>query len=106
MIVIIDYNVGNIKSVCNAFRHIGCDVTLSCERRAIEDAYGLVLPGVAAFGYAVDAFYLDAKFIRRREGPYLRLTYEPPFRYAVDSDTLNPSLSVIYWLISQQDSSG
>jgi len=23
MIVIIDYNVGNIRSVCNAFRHIG-----------------------------------------------------------------------------------
>jgi len=23
MIVIIDYNVGNIRSVCNAFRHMG-----------------------------------------------------------------------------------
>jgi glutamine amidotransferase len=55
MIVVIDYNVGNVKSVCNAFRHIGCDVELSCEPQTIEAAAGLVLPGVAAFGYAVSA---------------------------------------------------
>jgi len=55
MIVVIDYNVGNVKSVCNAFRYIGCDVELSCEAEAIRDAWGLVLPGVAAFGYAVSA---------------------------------------------------
>ncbi len=55
MIVVIDYNVGNVKSVCNAFRHIGCDVTLSRESKIIDSASGLVLPGVAAFGYAVSA---------------------------------------------------
>jgi glutamine amidotransferase len=55
MIVVIDYNVGNVKSVCNAFRYIGCDVELSREAGAIRDAWGLVLPGVAAFGYAVSA---------------------------------------------------
>jgi glutamine amidotransferase len=55
MIVVIDYNVGNVKSVCNAFRHIGCEVELSCEPGAVEKAEGIVLPGVAAFGYAVSA---------------------------------------------------
>lgn len=53
MIVIIDYNVGNVKSVCNAFRHIGCQVELSRDRHTIETGWGLVLPGVAAFGYAI-----------------------------------------------------
>ena len=53
MIVIIDYNVGNVKSVCNAFNHIGCDVKLSNRPCDIKAASGLVLPGVAAFGYAV-----------------------------------------------------
>ena len=53
MIIIIDYNVGNVKSVCNAFRHIGCEVSLSREPNTIEKASGLVLPGVAAFGYAI-----------------------------------------------------
>jgi glutamine amidotransferase len=55
MIVVIDYNVGNVKSVCNAFRHIGCEAKLSCAPGAVENASGIVLPGVAAFGYAVNA---------------------------------------------------
>ena len=55
MIVVIDYNVGNVKSVCNAFRHIGCEAKLSKEAGAIENSSGLVLPGVTAFGYAVNA---------------------------------------------------
>ena len=64
MLVVIDYNVGNVKSVCNAFRHIGCNVKLSCEPREIEDAAGLVLPGVAAFGYAVGALGATAELIK------------------------------------------
>jgi glutamine amidotransferase len=55
MIIVIDYNVGNVKSVCNAFRHIGCEAELSRDAGAIISAGGLVLPGVAAFGYAVEA---------------------------------------------------
>ena len=55
MIAVIDYNVGNVKSVCNAFRHIGCQVELSCDPKVVEGADGLVLPGVAAFGYAMNA---------------------------------------------------
>jgi imidazole glycerol-phosphate synthase subunit HisH len=55
MLIVIDYNVGNVKSVCNAFRHIGCSVKLSCKPQDIKAAAGLVLPGVAAFGYAVSA---------------------------------------------------
>ena len=65
MLVVIDYNVGNVKSVCNAFRHIGCDVKLSCEPKDIEVAAGLVLPGVAAFGYAVSALGATAELIKR-----------------------------------------
>jgi glutamine amidotransferase len=55
MLIVIDYNVGNVKSVCNAFRHIGCEAELSCKPQDIQAAAGLVLPGVAAFGYAVSA---------------------------------------------------
>ena len=64
MIVVIDYNVGNVKSVCNAFSHIGCDAKLSCEPADIENALGLVLPGVAAFGYAVNALGSLAELIK------------------------------------------
>ena len=55
MIAVVDDNVGNVRSVCNAFRHIGCEVRLSNEPQIIKSASGVVLPGVAAFGYAVGA---------------------------------------------------
>ena len=65
MIAVIDYNVGNVKSVCNAFRHIGCEAELSCDPKRIEEAAGLVLPGVAAFGFAVNALGDLAEVVKR-----------------------------------------
>ena len=65
MIIVIDYNVGNVRSVCNAFRHIGCDAELSCEAGDITGAAGLVLPGVAAFGYAISALGPLAELIKQ-----------------------------------------
>ncbi len=64
MIVVIDYNVGNVKSVCNAFDYIGCRASLTRDEQAIRDAWGLVLPGVAAFGYAVGALGSAAQLIK------------------------------------------
>ncbi|MEA3226545.1 MAG: imidazole glycerol phosphate synthase subunit HisH [Planctomycetota bacterium] len=64
MIVVIDYNVGNVKSVCAAFRHLGYQAELSCDPKTIEQAWGLVLPGVAAFGYAMNALGPLAGLIR------------------------------------------
>jgi glutamine amidotransferase len=65
MIVVIDYNVGNVRSVCNALRHIGCEAALSKETETIEGAAGIVLPGVAAFGYAVNQLGELAKLIKK-----------------------------------------
>lgn len=65
MIVVIDYSVGNVQSVCNAFRHIGCEARLSRDPAQIERAAGLVLPGVAAFGYAMEALGSAAEPIQR-----------------------------------------
>jgi imidazole glycerol-phosphate synthase subunit HisH len=53
MLVIIDYGVGNVRSVTNAFRHIGADIVVSCDPRTIQNARGLILPGVGASGYAM-----------------------------------------------------
>ena len=64
MLIVIDYNVGNVKSVCNAFGHIGSDVKLGKRPEDIRAAAGLVLPGVAAFGYAVSALGPLAELIK------------------------------------------
>jgi len=49
MVVIIDYDVGNLFSVENAFRTIGASVVVSKHADDIRRADRLVLPGVGAF---------------------------------------------------------
>ncbi len=65
MIVVIDYSVGNVKSVCNAFQHLGCPVQLSRDPAVVQRAEGLVLPGVAAFGYAMEALGDAAELVKQ-----------------------------------------
>lgn len=52
-IVIIDYGMGNLASVLNAFRFLGFDAEVSDRPERLVSAPGLVLPGVGAFGDAV-----------------------------------------------------
>lgn len=54
MIAIIDYDAGNIKSVEKALLYLGCDVTITRDRDVIMNADHVILPGVGAFGDAMD----------------------------------------------------
>lgn len=49
MIAIVDYGMGNIRSVEKAFAKIGADVRITADPKVIADAKGIVLPGVGAF---------------------------------------------------------
>lgn len=53
MLALIDYGSGNIRSVENALRHEGADVQLISTADRLEEADGVVLPGVGAFGDCV-----------------------------------------------------
>lgn len=55
MIAIVDYGMGNLRSLSNAFEFLGEEVTITSEPAALEDARCLVLPGVGAFGDAMRA---------------------------------------------------
>ncbi|MDD5211669.1 MAG: imidazole glycerol phosphate synthase subunit HisH [Sulfuricurvum sp.] len=48
-IVIIDYKMGNLRSVQKAFEHIGESAIISNDLSIIQNASKLVLPGVGAF---------------------------------------------------------
>ena len=54
MIVIIDYGMGNLSSVKNALEQIGVQSIISNDPKVIEQAKGLILPGVGAFKEAMD----------------------------------------------------
>jgi glutamine amidotransferase len=49
MIAIIDYGMGNLRSVEKGFQKVGVDVRVVREAQAVRDARGIVLPGVGAF---------------------------------------------------------
>lgn len=49
MIVIIDYNMGNLGSIKNMIRKIGSDAIISSNSNDILNADKLILPGVGAF---------------------------------------------------------
>lgn len=52
-VVIVDYQLGNMFSVRQACRKVGMNVITSSEYREVRDAAALVIPGVGAFGEAV-----------------------------------------------------
>ena len=49
-VAIIDYGVGNLRSVEKAFAATGCIAVVSSEEHVLREAERLVLPGVGAFG--------------------------------------------------------
>lgn len=76
MIAIIDYDAGNIKSVEKAFHYLGQEAVITREPEIILSADGVVLPGVGAFGDAMEKLhsYGLAEVIRQcveRQIPFL-----------------------------------
>ena len=53
-IVIIDYGMGNIRSVFNAFSYLGCTPNISSSIKDIASADALILPGVGSFRVAME----------------------------------------------------
>ncbi|MGQ0792731.1 MAG: imidazole glycerol phosphate synthase subunit HisH [Deltaproteobacteria bacterium] len=50
MIAIVDYGMGNLRSVAKAFEMLGVSVCVTRDAGRILDSDGLVVPGVGAFG--------------------------------------------------------
>ncbi|HUY74505.1 MAG TPA: imidazole glycerol phosphate synthase subunit HisH [Candidatus Dormibacteraeota bacterium] len=53
MIAIVDYGVGNVRSVERALEHVGAEARLTSDPGELERAAGVVLPGVGAFAPAL-----------------------------------------------------
>jgi glutamine amidotransferase len=51
---IVDYGSGNLRSVQKAFEHVGVPAKVGNDPRGMAAAAGLVLPGVGAFGAAME----------------------------------------------------
>ena len=54
MIAIVDYGVGNLFSLSSSLRHLGLTAEVTRDPSRIQSAEKLILPGVGAFGDAMD----------------------------------------------------
>jgi len=54
MIAIIDYQMGNLRSVQKGFAKVGHDATITSDPAVLQRADKIVLPGVGAFGDAME----------------------------------------------------
>jgi len=53
LITVIDYNMGNIASIENILKKIGCKVTVTSDPAVLDKAEKIILPGVGSFDYGM-----------------------------------------------------
>lgn len=73
MIGIIDYGMGNLKSVQNALEHLGHDSFISSDPKQLDTCEKLILPGVGAFGDCMNNIheYGLYEYIKNTQKPLL-----------------------------------
>ncbi|WP_066683776.1 imidazole glycerol phosphate synthase subunit HisH [Christensenella intestinihominis] len=76
MIAVIDYGMGNLRSVEKAFQYLGFDVCVTDRKQDLQDASHIVLPGVGAVADALASLSrrgLTGEIIRQAESgkPFL-----------------------------------
>ena len=74
-IAIVDYGAGNLMSVHNSLDFLGYENKIAASPEVIEQAAGVILPGVGAFPDAMDALHAsgltDAVLQAAKEKPFL-----------------------------------
>jgi imidazole glycerol-phosphate synthase subunit HisH len=53
-IAIVDYDIGNVKSIINALEKVGAKVFITRDKAEILNADGAILPGVGAFSHGME----------------------------------------------------
>jgi glutamine amidotransferase len=69
-IAILNYGMGNLRSVEKALEHVGVTATITADADAVRAADGVILPGVGAFPRAIErirALGLDQLIAERRD---------------------------------------
>jgi glutamine amidotransferase len=76
-VTIIDYGVGNLLSVSRALEHVGAEPVLAGTAAAVAEADRVVLPGVGAFGPAMETLHANGladavrEVAQTRQRPFL-----------------------------------
>jgi len=77
LITIIDYNMGNAKSVKNSLKKIDINAKIVSQPTDLEESCGIILPGVGSFNKAIKNLYTNKLFqkintlVKEEHIPYL-----------------------------------
>ncbi|AEA47499.1 imidazole glycerol phosphate synthase subunit HisH [Archaeoglobus veneficus] len=71
MITIVDYGVGNLRSIHKAIEFVGGNAVVTSDAGVIEEADAIVLPGVGAFKPAMDRLKSFEKLIKDANVPVM-----------------------------------
>lgn len=55
MIAILDYGIGNLRSVYNMFKKVGVESIITSDKQVIQQADKYILPGVGSFGHGINS---------------------------------------------------
>ncbi|MET0345082.1 MAG: imidazole glycerol phosphate synthase subunit HisH [Casimicrobiaceae bacterium] len=100
-IAVIDYGMGNLRSVAKALKHVapGCDVVVTADPQAIAGAPRIVLPGQSAMPDCIRA--LDATGLRdvvlrvARDRPFLGICLGLQMLFAESEEGPTQALGVV-----------
>ncbi len=92
MIAIVDYGVGNLFSLRSSFKKIGEDVVVTSDKKMIDNAEKIILPGVGAFADAIaklrDSGLAEYVIEQAQKGKYMmgiclgmQLLFEKSYEY-------------------------
>lgn len=70
MIAIIDYGIGNLKSIYNMFKKVGVESIITSDIETIKNADKYLLPGVGSFDYGINSLK-SASFFKTLENEVL-----------------------------------
>ena len=71
MVAVVDYGMGNLRSIGKALEHVGGEAVVTARVDDLRDAERIVLPGVGAFGEAI-ANLRDTGLVEAMEEEVLR----------------------------------
>jgi glutamine amidotransferase len=102
VIAIIDYGVGNLRSVEKAIQHVGGSAHITSDFSVIKKADAVILPGVGAFGDAMlkinkNGMSKVVKEVIKDNKPFLGicLGMQMLFEYSEEGEGMTPGLGIL-----------
>lgn len=97
MVVVVDYDAGNLYNVANALRHLGADFVMSGEPDVVSAASRVILPGVGSAQAAMRSLQRQGlvPVLRNLRVPFLGICLGLQLLFELSEEDSTPCLGII-----------